>query len=305
MIVIAAVVGVAVAAGFGAERRYGARAQRAGRLTLSALLYGLLPFITFFNIARLHFDLALGAGLGLALVALALAGGLAWLVANRVLALPRPATGSVIAAVIQPNTGYFGLPATAALLGTGALGAAVAFDTVVSLVALYLGAFGVGAIFGDRAGETPRERATSFLLRNPPLIALILGLLAPDALAPDALLDLSRVLVFAVAPLGFFAVGVTLASEAEEGALAFPPRLDRAVGLALVGRLLVAPALLLTLAVPLIALPDAYALQIAMPSGINGLVVAHAYGLDLRVSAAAIAWSTAIVLAAAVVGSLP
>ena len=38
----------------------------------------------------------------------------------------------------------------------------------------------------------------------------------------------------------------------------------------------------------------------AMPTGINTLVVAHVYGLDLRIAAGAIAWSTAIVVAAGV-----
>jgi len=37
-----------------------------------------------------------------------------------------------------------------------------------------------------------------------------------------------------------------------------------------------------------------------MPTGINTLVVAHVYGLDLRIAAGAIAWSTAIVVVAGV-----
>jgi predicted permease len=41
-----------------------------------------------------------------------------------------------------------------------------------------------------------------------------------------------------------------------------------------------------------------------MPGGINGLVIAHAYGLDLRTSAGAIAWGTAIVVVAATIGAL-
>jgi hypothetical protein len=45
--------------------------------------------------------------------------------------------------------------------------------------------------------------------------------------------------------------------------------------------------------------PDAYLVQAAMPSGINSLVVAHAYGLDLRLTAAVLAWSTASVVAVA------
>jgi len=38
-----------------------------------------------------------------------------------------------------------------------------------------------------------------------------------------------------------------------------------------------------------------------MPCGINTMIVTQAYGLDLRVAAAAVAWSTAI----AVVGLVP
>jgi hypothetical protein len=36
-----------------------------------------------------------------------------------------------------------------------------------------------------------------------------------------------------------------------------------------------------------------------MASGINSLIVGHLYGLDLRLAAAAIAWSTTLVVVAA------
>ncbi|WP_353865032.1 hypothetical protein [Svornostia abyssi] len=42
------------------------------------------------------------------------------------------------------------------------------------------------------------------------------------------------------------------------------------------------------------SVPDAYHLQAAMPCGINALIVAHVYELDLRLTSSAIAWSTAI-----------
>ena len=51
---------------------------------------------------------------------------------------------------------------------------------------------------------------------------------------------------------------------------------------------------------PLIDLPDTYLLLAAMPSGINTMIVTHAYGLDLRVAAGSVAWSTAIAVAALV-----
>ena len=58
--------------------------------------------------------------------------------------------------------------------------------------------------------------------------------------------------------------------------------------------------MLYLLALPLIDLPGPYLLLAAMPVGINTLLIAHLYGLDLRLSAQAVAWSTAI----AIVGAL-
>jgi predicted permease len=170
------VIAVAVAAaavGIAAERRWTMGARRAARGVLAGMLYALVPFIVFFNIAR----------------------------------------GVV---------------------------------------------FAVGAAFGASAAEGVRERTLAFVTRNPPLLALVAAVLAPEALAPDALVDASRTLVFALVPLGFFAVGVTLAAEADDG---------------------------------------------AMPCGINTLVVAHAYGLDMRIAAGAVAWSTTIVVVVALVAS--
>ncbi len=57
--------------------------------------------------------------------------------------------------------------------------------------------------------------------------------------------------------------------------------MTRPVALSLVSRLAVMPALLTLLAAPLIELPSAYRLLSVMPSGINSMVVAHAYGLDM------------------------
>ena len=55
------------------------------------------------------------------------------------------------------------------------------------------------------------------------------------------------------------------------------------------------------LAAPLIDLPSAYRLMSAMPTGLNAMVVSHAYGLDNQIVAEAVTWSTAIVVAAALV----
>jgi predicted permease len=290
--------------GIGAERRYAGRAQGWARTVLTVTLFGLLPFVAFFNVARLPVSVELAAALGLAILVAGVVALIAWLLATRVLRTPRATAGSVMVSSIQGNTGYLGLPVTFAVLGGGALGNAIAYDTVLSVATLLLGGAAIGAALGDRAGAGARERARSFLTRNPPLIAVILGLLAPDALAPQALVDASHAVAVALAPLGFFALGAILAGEAEHGALGFPPRLTAPVGAAVALKVLVTPLLLLAVTAPLVDLPRAFLLQAAMPCGINGLVIAHAYGLDLRTSAGAIAWSTGIVVAAATIGAV-
>jgi hypothetical protein len=296
---IALTIAAAVAAGVAAERRAGPRAGDAARRLMRVMLYVLVPPVVFFNLARLEIDADVGAGIALGWVVVVIVGLLAHGVAQRVLRLDRPQTGALINATLHPNTGYLGLPLCAAALGTDSLDEAVAYDVLVGTPTLLLGVFAVGAAFGTRGGDTVRDRVRIFFTRNPPLAAAIAALLAPDALAPDVLVDASRVLVFALLPLGFFAVGVTLAEDAEEGRVRVPPPLNRRLAAALVLRLAVAPLLLLAVAAPLIDLPDPYLILAAMPAGLNGLVVAHEYGLDLGFAAGAIAWGTSIVVATA------
>jgi predicted permease len=295
---------VAVGVGVGAERRWPAGAARAARRSLTLLLYVLLPPVIFFNIAASSVDLSHGIGLGLGIVASSLGALLAWWVASRALGLPRFQVGAVVCTVLSVNTGYLGYPLTVALLGRAQLSTAVLYDVLVTGPCLLLGAFAVGAAFGTKAGEGPRERVRAFFTRNPPLYAAIAGLLAPKALAPAELVDVSQALIVAILPIGFFAVGATLAENAEHGELPMPPPMTRPVALAIVTRLAVVPGLLMLLAAPLIHLPAAYRLLSAMPSGLNSLVIAHAYGLDMEITAEAVTWTTAIVVGASLLSLL-
>jgi malate permease and related proteins len=294
----------AVAIGVWSEGRWPQGAAKASRSALVLLLYVLLPPVIFFNIAAAEIDVSHGVGLILGIAASSLGAIFAWWVASRALRLTRPQTGAVVCTVLSVNTGYLGYPLAVALLGRDQLSTAVLYDVLVTGPCLLLGAFAVGAAFGTKAGETPRQRVAAFFTRNPPLYAAIAGLLAPDALAPDALVDLSQALIVAILPIGFFAVGATLAENAEHGELPMPPPLTRPVVLTVVTRLAVVPALLMLLAAPLIDLPAAYRLLSAMPSGLNSLVVAHAYGLDMEITAEAVTWSTAIVVLAALASLL-
>ncbi|HET9677047.1 MAG TPA: AEC family transporter [Solirubrobacterales bacterium] len=289
--------------GVWSEVRRPREAVRLARKLLLVMLYGLVPPVIFFNLAAASISVDNAVGIGVGLVNMALVGVAVWFVASRLLKLGRPQTGAVICAAIVANTTYLGYPLTVALLGRDHLSTGVLFDVLVGGPTLMVGAFGVAAAFGTKAGEGMGERVRTFFTRNPPLYAAVLGLLAPDVLAPTVLVDASQILAVAILPLGFFAVGATLAEGAGQGELPLPPPMTAPVVVATAGRLALAPALLMLLAMPLIDLPSAYRLMSAMPTGINALVVSHAYGLDNRIVAETITWSTAIVILAAL-GSL-
>jgi predicted permease len=268
------------------------------------ILYVVLPPVIFLNLAAAHIDVDEGVGILLALLANAATAVLVWFVASRFFDLRRDEVGAVIVGTMVVNTAFLGFPLTVALLGRDELSTAVLYDVLVSGPLLLLGAFAVGAAFGTKAGETVGERIGAFFTRNPPLYAAVLGVLAPGWLAPETLVDIAQVAVIGLLPIGFFAVGATLAEDAEEGTLPIPPPLTRAVLLALVARLLLAPALLTALAAPLIDLPTTYRLLIAMPTGLSAMVVSHAYGLDNRTVAEVTVWTTALVVLVALM-SLP
>jgi len=290
--------------GVTAEKRRPREAVALARRLLLVMLYVLVPPVIFFNLAAASISVDNAVGILVALLNMALIGLAVWFVAARLLRLGRPQTGAVICAAIVANTTYLGYPLTVALLGRDHLPTGVLFDVLVGGPTLMFGAFGVGAAFGTRAGQGMRARVRAFFTRNPPLYAAVLGLLAPKALAPTILVDASQILAVAILPLGFFAVGATLAEGAEQGELPLPPPVTAPVALATAGRLALAPALLMLLAAPLIDLPSAYRLMSAMPTGINALVVSHAYGLDNRIVAETITWSTALVILAALASLL-
>jgi predicted permease len=296
---VALTIAVAVAVGVEAERHAGERAGVLARRVLQAMLYVLSPFAAFFNIAHLHITADVRGGVIAGWIALALAAAIGWALGRWVLRLPPPSNGVLINNGLQANTGYLGLPVVAAVLGVDHLSQAAAYDSLVQAPVFLIGAFGVAAAMGTKAGDTARERLRAFFVRNPPLLATLAGLAAPDALAPDALVHVARLVVFAMLPLGFFAVGVTLATEAEEGQLRFPPPFTRQIAAGVVLRLAVAPLLLVAISAPFIDLPRSFLILAAMPAGLNSITLAHAYGLDVRFAAGSIAWSTAIAIAAA------
>jgi predicted permease len=297
MLLVALAVIASTALGVAAEHRF-AGAPGVARLSLSTMLYGLVPFVSYVSFAHLHLSLGGGIGLVVAYAGLAVAGTLVWLGGRR-LGLDRPALGGLICSVILVNTGYLGLPMCVVLIGGGSLSHAVAYDQVVSGPMVFTVGFAVGAAFGTRGAGRPLQRLKVFLTRNPPLLAAVAGLLVPASLAPHPLVVASHVVVDALLVLGFFVVGVNLSAERrEDGARLLQPP-DRAVALAVLCRFAVNPLLLLAVSAAGVGLPSAYLLQASMPTGINSLVVGHAFGLDQRVIATVIVWTTIVVLVVA------
>jgi predicted permease len=293
VILVAVAVILAATGGIVCERRF-AGAPRAAALILRAMLYVLVPFVSYVNIAHLHMTVGTGVGIALAWVTMAVVCGLAYKIGRSALKLRNAELGAVICSVAVVNTGYLGLPMAVALLGTHALGAAVAYDQLVNGPALFIVGFGVGATFGTDAEAGGMARARTFLTRNPPLLAVVAGLLAGPALAPAPLPAISHLVVDGLLVLGFFTVGIYLASERREDAAPLLERPDRRVALAVLLRMMVAPLVLGLLSLVVIRVPTAYLLQATMPSGINSLIVGHAYGLDQRLIATIIVWSTII-----------
>ncbi len=287
---------VSVSAGIYGEHRWPDRAGNGSRRGLLLILYFVLPPIVFFNIAHVELTFGGGAGIGAGILTSICVGLLAWFFAVPVLKLDRPVAGAVICSAILANTSYLGYPMVYTLMGGEALTNAVLFDVVVSYLTLMIGAFGVGAAFGTKAGEGFRSRLKAFFFKNPILFAGILGLLAPDALAPDLAVDISRLLVGIPLVVGFFAVGAILTEEVRDGVMKIPPRPHKPLGAVIVCRLVAAPALLLLFTLPFSDVPDSYYLLAVMPTGLNSMIVGHAYGLDLRTAAEAIVYTTVIVL---------
>jgi predicted permease len=296
LIVVAATVIAATAAGILLEHRL-AYARQLARRCLGLMLYVLVPFVAYTSFAHLHLSIDAAVGLALAYAGLGLGGVLAYLIGSSWLSLSRPSLGALICTVLMVNTAYLGLPAAVAVLGTRHLAQAVAYDQIVSGPMLFIVGFAVGAAFGTRAGRRGPARLLGVVTRNPPLLAAVAGLLVSPSLAPHALVRASHVIVDVLLVLGFVVVGISLSTERREDAAPLLERPDRRVGVALALRFASTTSVLGLAGLAGVAIPSAYLLQAAMPSGVNSLIIGHAFGLDQRLIATAIVWSTLAVLA--------
>lgn len=266
-------------------------AQSGSDRTIAVSLWVILPPCVFVNVA--HFDLASGAGAGLALGLASLAAGgiLAWYLAVRVAHLPDRTAGASICAAIIANTGYYGLPATLILFGSDAVTRAAAWDAILTGPVTFVAGFAVGAVFGRDGGGEPDAgaRLRSFFTRNPVLWVLVPALLTPASAIPDWALDASHLAFTVLLPVGFLVLGVNLY---EPGGFAHVRSLAIPVAIGTAVRLLLVPALYLGLCAAVGGIPGSYVIQAAAPTGISALIVAATFDLDRQVTAATIAATT-------------
>ncbi|MGH2979936.1 MAG: AEC family transporter [Solirubrobacterales bacterium] len=294
VLAVAAVILAGSAAGVLTARRRPDATAIADRM-LWVSLWAILPVVTFFNFARFEPSAEVGAGLVFAYLGLATALALAWALARGPLRLEGHTRGAFMCAAFHANTGFLGLPFTAALLGRDALPEAITYDQLVSTPWLLVVAFSIGAVHRDER-HSAEGSIRAFLSRNPALYALVAGLLAPDALAPGWAVDAANVLVVALAPLGFFALGV-YATAGGTNAIRFPPSLTAPVTAAVIVKLTVPVAVVAGCAALIHDVPDAFLVQAAMPTGLNSLLLVAAYSLDRAIISGAIVYSTLAVLA--------
>lgn len=290
-----------VAAGAGAffAHRRPEQSETSAKRIMDVVLWVLIPPVLFFNLVHFELTTKIGTALALAYVGNFIVIGLA-LVAARALRLTRPQTGAMIVCALLGNTAYLGYPFVTAALGIDELGTAVSYDILVSMPFILFVGFGVGAAFGTVA-ESTRERVISYFTRNPLIYATALALAAPDSWSPGWAVDASRVLVFAILPLGFFTVGIVMLRESEDDKLGFPPKLTAPVATTVLLRLAVVSGFLVLVNKTVSEIPDAYVIEAAMSVGVNNLLLANNYGLDRKLAAGAIVWSTMIIAAAGLI----
>ncbi|MBJ7458240.1 MAG: hypothetical protein JHD02_03530 [Thermoleophilaceae bacterium] len=261
------------------------------------VLWVILPPVLFFNLARFEFTLEAGKAIAFAWLGNLLLVGTAFLIARR-LDLTRPQIGAFVCCAVMGNTAYLGYAFSSVALGTNALDQAIIYDILVMLPSLVFIAFSIGAAYGTHA-DTPKERFKSYFTKNPLLFTTVLALLAPEALSPQWARDITHLLVYAILPAGFFAVGIVVRHESELDKLSFPPKLTKPVAIASLLKLSFLPLFLLAIDMWITKIPKAYVLQAMMPTGVNNLLLANNYGLDRKLTTSAIIWTTLVI---AVVG---
>ncbi len=267
------------------------------RQLMNVILWVIIPPVLYFNLIHFEFTREMTQALGIAWAGNLIFVGVAFAVARR-FTLTRPQVGAFVCCSVMGNTAYLGYAFAVAALGSGGLETAIIYDIVVVVPSLIFIAFSIGAAYGTHA-ESAADRFKSYFTRNPLIFTAVLALVSPASLSPDWARDITHYMIYMLLPGGFFAVGIIVQHESEVDGLSFPPRLTAPVAAASLLKLAFLPLLLLAASATVAKVPTAFVLQSMMPTGVNNLLLANNYGLDRKLTAGIIVWTTLVI---AVVG---
>ena len=198
--------------------------------------------------------------------------------------------GTVLLAAGWGNFTYLGLPVLEGALGPWARAVAIQFDLFAATPLL----LSLGIVLASRYGT--REAPVSMfreLLKVPPIWAALAGVTLNYMQVPMGawLEQLLEMLAAGVVPLMLFSTGLAL-----RWVSGWRERISTVLPVVTI-RLLIAPVLVLLLAVALGLGKDlrtAVVLEAAMPSMVLGLVICDRFGLDTRLYAEIVVFSTAV-----------
>ena len=283
-----AIVPVLLLVGIGmALRRFGVVQREDSRVLNGVIVYVALPALIFTSVAAAPLSLELVRAAGVAWAVSLVGLSVAWELAH-VLRLPARTAGGFVLAATLGNTGYLGHPIVQALLGPGALPAAVFYDVFGTVAVLFTLGIAVAARYGEHDG---RINVFKELFTFPAVIALLLALAFRFLPLPSAVsgtvMDWTGIAAKMAVPLIMVSLGVSLDISALRGSL-------KPLG-ALAGvKLVLLPAIAVAVAVMTrdTAGVRVLALQAGMPSMMLALVVGERFKLDTAFIAGAILVTT-------------
>ncbi|MCL2544302.1 MAG: AEC family transporter [Clostridia bacterium] len=252
-----------------------------------------LPSMTFSQLLTNYHRAELLAslpGLGMAMAAILLLYGLAWLL-SRALRIPRGRRGVFRSTFTFGNTIFMGLPIAVALFGEQALPAALMFYLANTSLFWVVGVSDIQA--DSEAGRPGFSPAALKRLLTPPLITFVLCIVLILLEAPTAppLMRAAGYIGNLVTPLAMLFIGGMLYNMLRQGL-----RWERGYGAFILARFVLSPGLILAVMFLFGGLHPlwrgAFLVQASMPCQSSCAIVAHSYRADSAYAAGGITITT-------------
>ena len=220
--------------------------------------------------------------------------GIAHLVA-RLIRVPENRRGTFSTMFALSNTIFVGLPVNLALFGDASLPYALLYYIATTVFFWTYGSYSISKDGGAR-NNALFSLATLKNLLSPPLCGLLfaIALILTDIKLPPFLADTFRYLGNMTTPLSMIFIGMVMASVQWKKL-----RFDRSMAFVLLGRFVIAPALVLGISTALSLPPlmkNVFVVQAAMPAMTTTSILAEAYGADAHYAATVTTLTTAVSL---------